>query len=1766
MTGEPYDYDSDIAVVGMSGRFPQAADVESLWRVCQDGLIGISRWEGDGTAGRVSAGGLLEGQELFDAAAFGVSPTEAGLLDPQHRVFLEICWEALEEAAVVPDDELLVSVYAAAAPSSYRPSLPGASENERYRQMIANQPDYLATRVSHLLDLQGEAVNVQTACSSSLVAVHLACQSLRTGNSDVALAGGVSIDVNLDQGYAYEADLVASPDGYCRPFDASARGAVPGNGAAVVVLQRLGDAVARGRRVHAVIRSTASNNDGRAKSSFMAPRADGQSKVIATALAAAGIPADSIGYIETHGTGTRLGDSIEIAAARTAFGLFTDRRGFCALGALKANVGHLDRAAGVTGLVKAVCAVRDGVIPPLVGFERPIRDLELDDSPFRAPVAAEQWSSTGPRRAGVSAFGIGGTNAHAIVEEFRPGKERPRRSPDAAGATAFPLSAHDPRVLESWGADLALHLVDGANPRQVAHTLGGGRRDRPVRAVVVADGAADAAKSLRDLPAPAEAPTVSGPIGFLFPDGAAGAQGLALLADRYPAFRSEIAAFAALCGSPATELLEAAVGPDAEWSARVAVQVALARTAEQLGVTADVLCGSGAGEYTAAHLAGVFDRAGLVSVLTLADRMRRAGRPAHPSDEAEFGAAVRAAAIGRTDRQMVSGLTRSLVDGHVLGDPGHWIRHLHAPVADAREVAAQAVGPGGQAVVLGPVPGADALTAFLTALGQLWCAGSPVRWDAANGSADAGFTPLPPYPFDRSRFWNHQQGGVDPAAPARSPRLDTPGWKPAPLARAGLRRAAGRRVVVHGDVPLGHALAKRLVEAGAEVLVTTGRELPPDSEAILVDVTLTGPNAHRANESAEGEEVETWLERGLMGPLRPLRQLRPAHCLVVTRGLLPVAVHDDADPELSAAVGLLRCAPHDLPGLTTGLVDLDPAAADLDGEAAALLAEVLCEDENDIAHRDGVRYERVHRPVTQTRSASSLRRGGVYLVLGGTGRLGAVVAEAISREVAATVVLTGRSPDRPLEAHQRALIEAARARGCTVLWRSLDCTDPAALRAAFDDLAGAQGRVDGIFHLAAHTEKADFDLLGDLTSASAARAARAKVRTADLLVHELADRDYDFVALFSSLSTVIGALRFGAYVSSCAYLDALAVRMRERQGKPWVSLQWDGWTEDGTESEKGLSSEEGSALLLRALRADMPVVAPVVQPTDRRLASVRADLAAVTRYQGQAAGAADSGVSGLERVVATIAEVTGHEGVDPDRSFAALGIDSLQMMKIAARLRPLMKESVSLGTLLRARSVAEAAELVGDGPQETAAEEPAVASVRVGADALSTPQQRLWYLNQLDPDSDSYNFPFGWVLPADVTVEEARSAVLGVIDRHEMLRSAYRPGADGQPGRVTLTARDVPIAEVQAEPDAPDFVSETVREFIGRPFDLNRGSSRVLLVTGHDQPRVVFVCHHLTVDAWSTGIIRDDLLRSLSGEELPDRPAPLPYHHFVQWEHDQRTGAHYRRQEDFWRDCLGDLRPTVPPADAGASTSESGKMGEMTRQLPLRLLRDLRDVAQAEGVTLYAACLTGLSFALGRWCGTPEIALATNLANRSRREFEDIVGMFVDPVVLRLESGAGNDGATLGDALTGVQNRLASAMANSDIPYLDVVGLSGRSEGSTSNPLFSVIATMFDTEADGAGLEPWDLPQPTSSKFPLAVEFLPNAEGLLLQFLYDADRYGPATLNRCLDRIVRFFELLTREGPEASLTELAAAEAPAPLKERFALRVQPVRADGEGSR
>ena len=646
-----------IAVIGMACRLPGAPDLESFWRMLDEGREGIRYFSPEeldasipadlrADPAYVPARGVVEGAELFDAAFFGISPKEAELMDPQQRVFLELCWECLERAAEIPGKARhAIGVFAGMYNASYYRNNVACYPDKvarvgEFQVMLANEKDYIATRTAWKLDLTGPAISVHTACSTSLVAIAQAVESLQAGQCGMALAGGASICSPPNAGYLYQDGAMLSPDGHTRTFDADAQGTVFSDGAAVVLLKRLPDALADGDEIHAVIRGTAVNNDGAEKASFTAPGVRGQVTVVSTAMARAGVAARDVSYVEAHGTATPLGDPVEVASLTEVFRRQTGDVGYCTLGSCKSNVGHTVIAAGAAGLIKTALSLTHERIPGTAHFRRPNPRIGLETSPFVVRSESTPWPRGNvPRVAGVSSFGVGGTNAHVVVQEA---PLRPAVAP-SSGPHLLRLSARSRPALEQSLDRLARHLA--ANPSldlaDVAHTLEVGRRDFTQRAYVVADDAAEAVRLL-DAPDGARArvrvvPSAEPAVVFAFPGQGAQYVGMGRsLYSRVPSFRRAFnECIEAAAGSVAFDLRAALFDGDAARLAQTEVtqpatfclEYALARMWMDAGIVPAAMIGHSVGEFVAATLAGVMSLRDAVRLVALRGALMQALPP-----------------------------------------------------------------------------------------------------------------------------------------------------------------------------------------------------------------------------------------------------------------------------------------------------------------------------------------------------------------------------------------------------------------------------------------------------------------------------------------------------------------------------------------------------------------------------------------------------------------------------------------------------------------------------------------------------------------------------------------------------------------------------------------------------------------------------------------------------------------------------------------------------------------------------------------------------------------------------------------------------------------------------------------------------------------------------------------------------------------------------------------------------------------------------------
>lgn len=1283
------EYDgSEIAICGMAGRFPGAADVSEFWRNLREGVESISTFTKDevlaggeepelvDNAHYVRARAIVDGVDRFDAAFFGITPREAQVLDPQERLLLECVWEALEDAGCdTQRPSGRVGLFAGAPMSTYlahnlyrnRPVMQAVGDVET---TVYNSPGSVATFAAYKLNLKGACCSVQTFCSTSLVAVHLACQSLLNYENDIAIAGGVTVFSPQRRGYLFQEGGIVSPDGKCRVFAAEAAGTVFGNGAGAVVLKRLKDAIAERDTIHAVIRGSAINNDGALKVSYAAPSVVGQTEVIVEAMSAAGVDPATIEYVEAHGTGTKLGDPAEVEALTKAFRTKTQKKAFCAIGSVKGNVGHLDAAAGVTGLIKTVLCLKHGQIPPSLHCETMNPLIDFANSPFYVNRALTAWNGDRrPRRAAVSAFGIGGTNAHVVLEEA------PEPAPDDRGRPAhlLILSAKTGDALEEASRKLSAWLSTNPqlHPGDVAYTLQVGRRQFNHRRAVVADSAATAAALLASADPTrvlsAEQNRRNPPVVFVFPDEDAAHVHVARgLYEHDRTFRKEVDAACEAAKRIAGCDVRSALYPSAEGNgaldgitrrlALFVVEHALARLWMSWGVRPEAVAGCGAGEWAAACIAGVCSMDDALTLLAHASGQSgvavQSGRVRLRSPNVPVVSAAAGALLSAEDAASVVRLSASPARPERLADA---VRSLPS---DGRRVLLE-IGPESEGPTterLASLPrlrtGGNDIEHALGTLGRLWLAGVEIDWSGFYGDERRRRVPLPTYPFERRRFW------VDPildelespkATSGKNPDIaqwiHVPTWKSSPPVPNIVAEDHRPCLVFLDSRGIGAELVEALRQCGREVVTVTTGEISGGSLGSGYVVNARSETAYAALFAQlaglgklPGTIVHTWLvdpvdrsdefnaafDRGFFSLVHLTEALsHHPEAEGVQLRIISTEVHDvtgmeNLSPAKAPALALGRVIQQEHQNIRCSAIDIEMPAASSGLRSKlrdALLAETMTTAPDPVvAYRWNKRWvQDFDRLLSPADIAGRLRQEGVYLITGGLGSVGLVMAACLARWVHAKLVLVGRSAvpppaewddwvadHAPDDATSRRIrnLKAIQAMGGEVLTIAADVADLAQMRTAFALAHERFGRVDGVIHGAGVLSGDTFQPVRQLTREACERQFAPKIRGLQVLDEVLADTPVDFCLLTSSLSSVLGGLGYGAYAAANAFMDAFAAAKGRMDGTPWISIDWDQWRfEDRTGQSPAAGSTlealamvpgEGAAVLERVLRHSQP--------------------------------------------------------------------------------------------------------------------------------------------------------------------------------------------------------------------------------------------------------------------------------------------------------------------------------------------------------------------------------------------------------------------------------------------------------------------------------------------------------------------------------------------------------------------------------------------------
>jgi acyl transferase domain-containing protein len=1086
--------------------------------------------------------------------------------------------------------------------------------------------DHLATRVSFKLGLTGPSISVQTNCSTSLVAVHLACQSLLNFECDMALAGGVSLQCLRREGYEYLPGGIASPDGHCRPFDADARGTVAGSGVAAVVLKRLADAYRDGDHVEAVIRGTALNNDGAAKVGYTAPGLRAQVDVVTAALATAGLSAAEIGFVEAHGTGTVLGDAVEISALTDVFAAAGARPGCCALGSIKSNVGHLDAASGVTGLIKAVLCLKHRRLVPTVNFTRPNPQLADPCSPFRVCTAVTPWISQQRRYAAVSSFGVGGTNAHAILEE----PAQPVTAPSAAAPLAFPLSALSEEALRRMSESLAAFVCGRSeiSLQDISHTLQVGRRRFPYRRCIVAETAAELSAALERLEPKAFTidehsdravvlvfagrrhamrASVTEPAGI----DTAFADDLARCHDVLAPFGIDMRAL--LCGLGQEPEPGAAIA-DAAW---VALQFCIARSLLRSGVRPIGVLAEGIGEYAALCIA---------DACTIEEALRSIVADCMTGSElgniewrvprlkcASFAAGV---VRERTRLQAASNATSEPCnDGRLLELLRDWPEAREALVVGVGahvDTMADAVQRRERIACAAHAEAPFDRRSLLTTLAALWAQGVDVQWPAS--VVGARRAALPTYPFERARHWiapQSQEMPADTAELSRLPRsrwFNIPSWQtsmqalPLPaeprtphpyvvfqdedgFAEQLIRQMRGLRCCVvavgRGDVyqqrdPHSFAIRQDSCEDHERLLAALRERFGAIAAVVHCGAVCAGGRDDSLGFFDRSQRRGYLSLLALLQGYARLAGPPPLSIMVVTNGSHAVAGHWCAYPEHATLGALCKIASQELAPVRCTLLDLPapdcvrPLREQYSRYVERAIAEI-CAPQIDqlVAYRGDSRLVQSYRQITLAPSADApgFRQGGTYIITGGLGRIGRRLAQRLAQKYRANLVLVGRpGSDGDVDAFARSIAEA----GGQALIARADLCDEKAVRDLLHHAEGRFGAVHAVMHLAAELRhESRRRRLQELSAEDLAAQRAAKVGGFYALERALRGRSLDFALVFSSNSALLGGFGYGAYAAVNAFLDQAVTQAASLHAFPWLVVNWDGWLLDDAGRELG---------------------------------------------------------------------------------------------------------------------------------------------------------------------------------------------------------------------------------------------------------------------------------------------------------------------------------------------------------------------------------------------------------------------------------------------------------------------------------------------------------------------------------------------------------------------------------------------------------------------
>ena len=1643
-----------VAIIGMSGLYPEAADLEQLHANLRSGRDSVRKLSTDRLRYSCLEPDLdyrpiayLNRIDTFDHKFFGISKKEAECMEPAHRLLLELACAAIENAGYSLErlNGSKTGVFLGGRPYS----------GFHYYQLMDQQdpmaftgtlPSMACGRISYLLNFTGPAMTIDVGCSSSLVAMHQACQALLAGDADYALVGGVSVKLAfVEKSNVGHLGTFAS-DGRCKTFDALADGIGDGEGGGLLLLKRLDKALADNDNIHAVLKGSAVNHDGKRSNGLTTPSPAAQTEVLKAAWAHAGVDPRTITYIEAHGTGTKLGDPVEFSGITDAFAAYTNRRNFCAVGSIKSNIGHLDNAAGVTGVIKGILSLKHRTLFPSLHFDTPNPFIDFANSAAYVNSGLQPWETGGdfPRRCGISSFGLSGTNAHLILEEWsgKEGSEKKRVVPGL-----LKLSA---KTATAWVA-LVDRMIDYLSTTQaplsdILYTLNTGRSDyayrmgleAPSKEALLAKLTELKARTPNNLPEPVAQKDRKAVL--LFSEAETDEATLDALAQSFPLVRTSLDEIRQhLGGFP----LEGKVNA-------FAAQYALYQLWQSLGVPVKTLIGTGVGKLTTQVISGT---------LSVADAVRMLMRnevSVLPIDETKLKRAI--TALMDTENPL-------FIEMGVCGGLSDKLKEWQA------EMPALCI-----------AQGLDADNALAPALVGLYNAGICIDWASYYAGGQYYRVEAPTYPFDKIRCWFKE--------PTASGNGSLEDWlyqlQWVPQAFGSAISPVQNRVflVVADEEGLSESLT-RLLQFNRNTCVRvrlgdTFRELSEseyeinatsESDYVRLEEVLSNQgtvlqgiiqlSAYAAPQPTTVAMLEPALSRGLYAQFFLIKAFsgylsrKGFQLVTVTAQTSQVLPNEPSlGPVHAPLTAFLKGVNAEYPGLQVSSIDLSYGKETPEQLTAAVFNEMSADEPiRFVAYRYGQRYVQQILPVnvrTPDVPPFTVKHQGVYLITGGANGIGLEVARSLAGQGAGHLIILGRTPlpaseewetypltkGDPVAERVRALL-SLKALGAAVSYYAVDTADEEEMKRTFATLSTQYAGLDGVVHSAG---------IGNSSIAIRERQFRdvqytlaPKVKGTVLLAEYVLPLKPAFFIAFSSLNSIVPAKNSADYAAANAFEDAFAYYIRSK-GLNYTAIHWPDWNETGLSFRKRTSpllDEEGVALKsirtedgLKAFYYALSLQQPEIAVANVHLAAFRINPFFIVENEEAkpnqpALAALDTGKLkqiNQEELTDTEAKlmliwytVLKLDEISLKDDFFEIGGHSLNGRQVLNRIEKEFGTSLEFDDLFQYNTVKGLAAKI-----DTLLHQGSIQGYEVIRPLgkqdyydVSHAQKRFWILNSFGKVKEAYNVPGGYYFTGPVDVPALEKAFNTLIERHESLRTTFISVA-GEPKQVirpaVATGFRLQYVDLRQENDLGRLVETMTLEEASQPFDLQTGPlcRAKLLQLGNERFVFLITMHHILTDARSMNVLRNEIAQLYKaysqGQPNPLAPLRIQYKDYVAWINEQLKGDFFQAHKAYWLKRLaGSLSVLELPVDFRLPKEQTFGADRYRILLEPDTSEQLKCLSDAHGSTLFTTLLALFKVLLYKYSGQTDLLIGTPISGRNHHDLEDQIGIYLNTILLRTQ-------------------------------------------------------------------------------------------------------------------------------------------------------------------